>query len=158
MEDDFQMLKCLFWQLLQKTETSLARTTRKDVKHCCKREQAHGKQGQQNPESIDAGKIAELRAKVGDPINCVEWKHVTLGWDAHTILSLLCTTLTPSFTLTIFPVTIDVNMLGKFFLANMCVTYYGVSKTWMSGVKQICLQFLCSVFTTRVAWIELLNL
>lgn len=56
MEDDFQMLECLFWQLLQKTETCLARTTRRDVEYWCKRDQAHGKPGKQNSESIDTGK------------------------------------------------------------------------------------------------------
>ena len=39
----------------------------------------------------------------------------------------------------------------------MFVTYYGVNKTHVAGGKQVCLQILGSLFTTRVVLTELFN-
>lgn len=91
MEDDFQMLKCLFWQLLQKTETCLARTTRRDVKHWYKWDQAHGRQSKQNPESIDTGKIGEPREQNSEPqfIACHESMFASVVGCTHTFITAL---------------------------------------------------------------------
>lgn len=156
MEDDFQMLKCLFWQLLQKTEACVARITRRDVEHWCKRAQMHRKQGKQKPERIDTGEIVEPREESLEHSKAYVVKLHNYTWPNCVCLcaglytqAYHCCPLHLSFLsiLRYLFCNCYVNMLSEEIVwTNMFVRHYGVSETYMIGVKQI----LSSLFTIRV--------
>lgn len=101
MEDDFQMFKCLFWQLLQKAETCIARTTKRDVKHWCKRDQAMKSKASRNqrvyieiPERVGSwAKRTNFRAPVitcSKSISASVWGCTPKLITPHPTYTLLC--------------------------------------------------------------------
>ena len=68
----------------RKAKACLARTTRRDVKPWCKQEQAHGKQGQKNPESRDRGSWKEWTVSLGDvPMSLLRFQIKSFFKDAN---------------------------------------------------------------------------